>query len=113
MINKENKSKIKKANKAKLIVDFFELNADVITCYCYNPDNDIEENYTPIAVKLEDFETWLNSKGYLSGSFDEIKHPDDPCQTTVSWNYSIDEFMDVKNHNWNISDLLTNFLNKK
>lgn len=110
----ENKRIVKNSNKAKSVVDFFELEDNIITCYCYSPENETEENYTPATVKLEDFELWLDSEGYLSGSDDEVKHPDDPCQgVTTTWNFSIHEFMDTDNHNWSISDLLTNFLNKK
>jgi hypothetical protein len=109
----KNKSIIKSSNRAKSVVDFFELDNNVITCYCYSPENETEENYNPIDVALNDFEMWLDSEGYLKGDYEELRHPDDPCQgQTIECNYSIHEFLHTDTHNWNISDLLTKLLNK-
>jgi hypothetical protein len=108
----ENKSIAKNLNKAKSVVDFFELNNNVITCYCYSPENETEENYTPIDVTLNEFELWLDDEGFLKGDYERIVCPHEMITTIDTWSYTIDEFMSGENHHWNISDLLTKFLNK-
>jgi hypothetical protein len=99
-------------NKTTSVVDFFELNNETITCFCFNPNDDAEENYTLVNVKLTDFEKWLNDEGFLKGYYERIVCPHEMTTTVDTWSFTIEEFMSGENQHWNINTLLTNFLNK-
>jgi len=100
------------AKKIK-VVDFFELEGQIVTCYCYAPADETEENYTPVEVKLDEFEEWLSGEGYLKGDYESVGCPHRGLAKVSIWSYTIHEFMAKENHNWNIEELLTTFLNTK
>lgn len=98
--------------QTQIVVDFFEYDVNTITCFCFNPNNSNEEGYTENKISLLFFEKWLNDEGFLKGDYERTNpHTLDTFMDT--WNFTLEEFMNTANHNWNINDLLTQFLNIK